>query len=50
MKKRISVWLALLMFGACGPAALAQANSQPQKAKTQPAQSAGSDTQKKNVQ
>jgi hypothetical protein len=50
MKKRKLVWLPLFVFIASCPAALAQANSQPQKAKTQPAQSSGSDTQKKNVQ
>ncbi|HXN18028.1 MAG TPA: hypothetical protein VN875_06830 [Candidatus Binatus sp.] len=50
MKKRISVWLPLFMLIASCPAVLAQANAQPQKTKTQPAQSSASDAQKKNVQ
>ncbi len=50
MKKRKLVWLPLFVLAASCPAALAQANAQPQKTKTQSAQSSASDTQKKNVQ
>ena len=50
MKKRKLAWLPLFLFVASCPAVLAQANSQPQKTKTQPAQSSADDTQKKNVQ
>jgi hypothetical protein len=50
MKKRIAVWLPLLMLVAASPAALAQANPQSPGTKSQSAKSSASATQKKNMQ
>ena len=50
MKKRIAVWLPLLMLVAASPAALAQANPQSPGTKSQSAQSSASATQKTNIQ
>ena len=41
MKKRIAVWLPLLMLLAAGPAALAQVTPKAPATKSQPAQSSG---------
>ncbi len=51
MKKRIAVWLPLLMLLAACPAALAQVTPKSPATKGQStAKSAGTDTQKKNIQ
>ena len=50
MKKRIAVWLPLLMLVAASPVALAQANPQSPGTKSQSAKSSATDTQKKNIQ
>jgi hypothetical protein len=50
MKKRIAVWLPLLMLVATCPAALAQVTPQSPGTKSQSAQSSASATQKKNIQ
>ncbi len=50
MKKRIAVWLPLLMLLATSPAALAQVTPKAPATKSQPAQSSATATQKKNMQ
>src|SRR5271170_663530 len=50
MKKRIAVWLPLLMLGASCPVLLAQTPTPTAKTKQQTAQSPASDAQKKNLQ
>jgi hypothetical protein len=50
MKKRIVVWLPLLLLVAACPAVRAQAKAQPKKAKDQAAQPSATDAQKKNIQ
>ncbi len=50
MKKRIAVWLPLLMLLAAGHAALAQVTPKAPATKSQPAQSSATATQKKNMQ
>lgn len=50
MKKRIAMWLPLLILVATCPAARAQNKEQPQETKEQSAASPLSDAQKKNIQ
>jgi len=50
MKKRIAVWLPLLMFLALCPAALAQAKAQSQKRGKQATPSSATSTENKNIQ
>lgn len=50
MKKRIAVWLPLLMFLAASPAALAQVTPKSPETKSQSAPSSATATQKKNMQ
>jgi hypothetical protein len=50
MKKRIAMWLPLLVLVATCPAARAQNKTQPQETKDQSAAASLSDTQKKNIQ
>src|SRR5580700_110739 len=50
MKKRIAVWLPLLVLVATGPAALAQVTPKSSATKSQSAQSSATPTQKKNMQ
>jgi hypothetical protein len=50
MKKRIAMWLPLLMLVGTCPAARAQNKAQPQETKEQSAASPLSDAQKKNIQ
>jgi hypothetical protein len=50
MKKRIVLWLPLLVTVLCCPAVPAQTDAQPQKTKDQTAQSSANDAQEKNIQ
>jgi hypothetical protein len=50
MKKRIAVWLPLLLFVAFCTVALAKGKAHPQKSKDQATQSPAKDAQKKNMQ
>ena len=50
MKKRLAVWLPLLVLLAASPAALAQVTPKAPATKSPTAKSPGTDTQKKNVQ
>jgi len=50
MKKRIVVWLSLLLFVAFCTAALAKGRAHPQKTKAQATQAPATDAQKKNMQ